>query len=327
MKHYPWLKQKYKDIIHRYQINQLHPIILIQSCLGMGVSRLIFNICKWILCFHKKKYKNCRNCLSCLLIKQNNHPDLYHFKNFSKNKNIGIQTIRNIINNINHTAQQGGKKIVWFSEMNQLTQESNNALLKTLEEPPYNTIFFLKTNNITTVNHTITSRSTIYYIDTPNEDNILSWLKKKNHFYSSTQLLTVLRINNHAPIAANKFLKNNLFHERNEFMKSIYSYVNTKKNIPFLNNKYYFNEKKIITWICYLLIDVMKYKISKKNKIKNLDQIPLIKKIAHINSINKLNDHVISWIKYKQILSNSFNIDKKLIFTEQMLSLVNILKK
>lgn len=144
MKYYPWLKDQYHNILKRYLKNILHPIILINSQKGVGISQLIIKISQWLLCSNKKNIKFCKTCNSCILIKKKNHPDLYYRENqIKKKKTIGIDYIRNIIININKTSQQGGKKIVWLKDVHYMTIEANNALLKTLEEPPKNTFFFV----------------------------------------------------------------------------------------------------------------------------------------------------------------------------------------
>ncbi|VFP81517.1 DNA polymerase III subunit delta' C-terminal domain-containing protein [Buchnera aphidicola] len=323
MKNYPWLVSEYKKIVKKYYNNKLHPIILIQSHIGFGVSRLIFNISQWILCSNKKKEKSCKRCLSCILINKKKHPDFYNSNYISQNKYIGINITRTIINNIYQTSQQGGAKIIWFSSINRLTTEAQNSLLKILEEPPENTIFFLNTSNIKTVLSTIKSRSTIYYINLPKEKENLIWLKKKNKIYTSIQLLTALRINNNAPIITHKFLNSKKLNERNIFMIAINKYMIDKKYINLLKIILNYKKKKIIIWICYLILDVIKYIVCNKYKIQNLDQIKLIKKIAKKNNFNILIKHLKSWIQCKKILSSSYHIDKKLILTEQILLLAN----
>ncbi|VFP81138.1 DNA polymerase III subunit delta' [Buchnera aphidicola (Cinara kochiana kochiana)] len=321
---YPWIIHQYKDLINKYDKNKLHPIILIQSIIGVGTSQLILNISKWILCSNKNRYAHCNNCQSCLLFNQKNHPDFYNSYSIPKNKYIGINIIRKIIENIYKTSQQGGTKIVYFPNINIFTTESNNALLKTLEEPPKNTIFFLRTTNITKIIQTIKSRSTLYYIGYPKEIISIKWLKKKNQYYSYVQLLTALRINNNSPISTHKFLNNHAFKKRNIFMQEVYKFVNNKNN-KLLNIALQYDSFIITKYICYLLLDVIKYRICKKYKIKNLDQIQLIKKIANITNNQILINNLIAWTQYTQILSNSYKIDKKLIFIELILSWMNTL--
>ncbi|WP_075433901.1 DNA polymerase III subunit delta' C-terminal domain-containing protein [Buchnera aphidicola] len=327
MKNYPWLLHQYNDIIEKYLKKKLHPIILMQSNNDIGVSNLILQIYKWILCSNKKKNKNCGHCLACRLIDLNNHPDVYNLYHLSKKKNIGIDVVRNVLNNLYNSSQQGGKKIVCFPEMNNLTQEASHSILKTLEEPPHDTIFFLCTNNILQINNTIKSRSTIYLIPSPSEKNNLIWLKKKNKSFLSFQLLTALRMNNNSPINAHKFLNKNTFKQRDIFMQAIKKYIFDHKNIDLLKSIYGYNTKNVVLWVFYLLIDTIKYKTNYIGKIRNIDNLKLIKIISNKNSINALKNNLLTWISYQKILTHAFNIDKKLVFTEQILSWANVILK
>lgn len=327
MNKYPWLIAQYLNFVKKYHKNSLHPINLIQAPAGIGISKLIFNISKWILCLHKNKFINCKKCISCFLIKKKNHPDFYNINHISQYKNIGINIIRDIIKNLYQTSQHGGCKIVYFSNINSCTLEAKNALLKTLEEPPKNTIFFLHTRNITQVINTIKSRSTIYYINAPLENIAISWLKKKNKKFNFIQLLTALRINNNTPISTQKFLTSNAFKQRNMLMCAIHKYIDKKNDSDLWNVVLNYDETIITNLICYLLLDTIKYNTCHKNTIKNLDQFKLIKKIADINNFNVLKNNLISWIHFQQILSTSYKLDKKLILIEQILLWMKILHK
>ncbi|WP_075431977.1 hypothetical protein [Buchnera aphidicola] len=142
MKNYPWLKKQYKNIVMKYINKKLHPIILIHAYPGMGVSQLIYKVSQWLLCLKKNKLHSCNQCTSCIFIKKRNHPDLYQKNIYKIKKKISIDDIRQIIINIQKTSQQGGVKIVYIKKIQNITIEANNALLKTLEEPPKNTLFF-----------------------------------------------------------------------------------------------------------------------------------------------------------------------------------------
>ena len=142
MKNYPWLKKQYLNIVKKYINKKLHPIILLHAYPGMGVSRLTYKASQWLLCLKKNQLHACKKCTSCILFKKRNHPDFYQKDHDKIKKKISIDDIRKIIINIQKTSQQGGLKIVYLKKIQNITIEVNNALLKTLEEPPKNTLFF-----------------------------------------------------------------------------------------------------------------------------------------------------------------------------------------
>lgn len=73
------------------------------------------------------------------------------------NESIKISEVRALIEKVNLT-KQSTNKIVVIQNIERMTTESANALLKTLEEPPEGTIFLLTSSNISKVLKTIISR-------------------------------------------------------------------------------------------------------------------------------------------------------------------------
>ncbi len=70
------------------------------------------------------------------------HPDIKVV--FSENLNtLGVDDIRNVIENDGLVPIEGRYKIVIFPPVKSLTEEASNALLKTLEEPSASSIFIL----------------------------------------------------------------------------------------------------------------------------------------------------------------------------------------
>ena len=69
------------------------------------------------------------------------HPD-YHELSPIDGKDIGVDQVRDINEIVAQHAQQNGNKVVYVQGAERLTEAAANALLKTLEEPRPNTLFF-----------------------------------------------------------------------------------------------------------------------------------------------------------------------------------------
>ena len=72
--------------------------------------------------------------------------------------NRGIDNVRELIAGVNSAPSGGRYRVYIIDEVHMLTNESFNALLKTLEEPPAHAIFVLATTDAHKVPTTITSR-------------------------------------------------------------------------------------------------------------------------------------------------------------------------
>jgi hypothetical protein len=92
---------------------------------------------------------------------------------------IGIADVREIIRQLAYAPVEGGKRVVIFRETERMTEEAQNALLKSMEEPPSHTLFILTTHRPTALLPTVRSRSrTLYFRPLP-DDVVVNYLKKE----------------------------------------------------------------------------------------------------------------------------------------------------
>lgn len=322
---YPWLTKLYKIIIQQHQIKKAHHSILINTKKGMGIFQLIWNISMWILCSNPIGKKSCHLCHNCKMMLSYSHPD-WHSIVIEKNKLYNITDIHNIQYKIYQCSQQGGNKIIFISNINQLTESAVNALLKIIEEPPKNTWFFLVNYDCLYLYPTLNSRCLIYNLPIPQEKKSLLWLntalKNKNDKIS---YLTALRVNTGAPLTAKKFINGEMWTERIYFFKNISLSFKNKNLINIISMLNDHNIIIKIDWICLLLFDAIKFNINKKNFISNLDQIPLIDMLARNYKYYHLNQSIYSWIKCKYRLTTILGINHELLLVDQLLSWEKIL--
>lgn len=100
----------------------------------------------------------CNVCHSCIQAESGNHPDIIRVQH-EKPNTISVEDIRTQVNNdILIKPYQGPYKIYIISEADLMTPQAQNALLKTIEEPPEYAVIFLLTENAEALLPTITSR-------------------------------------------------------------------------------------------------------------------------------------------------------------------------
>ena len=90
---------------------------------------------------------------------ERNHPDVLWFGDDEKVRSLKISEVREIIHWSGMKPYESKWKICLMKDAERLTVEAQNALLKTLEEPPAQTIFCLLTENTDNLLDTIRSRS------------------------------------------------------------------------------------------------------------------------------------------------------------------------
>lgn len=128
---------------------------------GSGKKLLANTIAKTLQC-QKQQSTPCNVCSSCLAFDSKNHPDIFYIK-AEKNKNsISVEDIRQqLIKNMEIKQYKYPFKIFVIDKADTMTVAAQNALLKTLEEPPYYGILFLLANNIDKFLPTILSRCVV----------------------------------------------------------------------------------------------------------------------------------------------------------------------
>ena len=103
----------------------------------------------------------CGECHSCIQAKSGNQPDII-FVSHDKPNSIGVEDIRAQINNdIGIKPYSSPRKVYIMNEGEKMTVQAQNALLKTLEEPPEYAVILILTANVESLLPTILSRCVV----------------------------------------------------------------------------------------------------------------------------------------------------------------------
>ena len=123
-----------------------------------GIGKYLFAkaFAKKVLCITDNN--PCKECKSCLEFDNNNHPDYHEIEPIDGS--IKIEQIREITEKVIEKPIVSNKKIYVIRESDKMTDEAQNCLLKTLEEPPAYLIIILIAENESMMLSTIKSRCT-----------------------------------------------------------------------------------------------------------------------------------------------------------------------
>lgn len=157
----------FRDIIgHRELIGHLQNAIqsgkvshayLIQGEAGSG-KRLIADAFAAALQCEAGGTEACQECHSCRQAAGHNHPDIIYVTH-EKPGSIGVEEIRTqLAGDVLIRPYNGKYKIYIVAEADKLTPQAQNALLKTLEEPPAYVVILLLARNASALLDTIRSR-------------------------------------------------------------------------------------------------------------------------------------------------------------------------
>ena len=149
-------QERWKHILsHSIKNQRLSHAYLFLGPENTGKRHAAIIFAKSLLCRDFKE-DPCRKCPSCIKIQNLAHPDLLLIE---PEKNIiAIETIRNTKKFVGFKPFEGDRKIIIINRADKMTKEAANSLLKTLEEPPQDTIIILLSPHSYALYPTIVSR-------------------------------------------------------------------------------------------------------------------------------------------------------------------------
>ena len=109
-----------------------------------------------LLCSGPDQGRACGECRPCRQAGHGNHPDLHRIG--PSGATIKIEQVRRMQHQVQYRSYQGGRKVFIIEPAEAMTAEAANCLLKTLEEPPEETVFILISNRPDACLPTILSR-------------------------------------------------------------------------------------------------------------------------------------------------------------------------
>ena len=202
----PWLNPLWQGL----DFANLPNAILLHGQSGIGKFSFSVELAKALLCETSAATKPCNQCEACHWFDTGNHPDFIslvpethrkllphadyeaddspkrgkaardddgEFSEKKEKKNISIEETRHAIENLSIGSHRGGKRVILIYPLEMLRSDSANTLLKSLEEPPANTIFILLADRVDRVLPTIRSRCRLLTAHRPDRAQGLAWLK------------------------------------------------------------------------------------------------------------------------------------------------------
>jgi DNA polymerase III gamma/tau subunit len=128
------------------------------------------NLAKAAVCADSDYTKNngeaCGVCEACKKAGKNMHPDIIISEPESDSaRSFHIDKVREIIDGLYLSPNESGKKIYVIHDMQNMTPQGQNALLKSLEEPPPFVIFIITATNLDLILETVKSRAVKFKLE------------------------------------------------------------------------------------------------------------------------------------------------------------------
>lgn len=151
--------------------------VLIEGEKGTGRTELALWLARVLLC--KSENPPCEHCMACKKVLTDNHPDVEIIGGTGKIQGFHIDRIREIKDSLWLAPNEAEIKIYILTDIGDMTVEAQNALLKSLEEPPSFVRFIMTCENRFALLDTIISRSAVYSLEPMSEAECTEALRKQ----------------------------------------------------------------------------------------------------------------------------------------------------
>ena len=293
------LNNYFNELKYLFDNNKLPNKILLSGQKGSGKFTLSLHLINYILSknedysYDDKNFEINDKNRSFKLVKNNTSPNFYLIDIKKEKKNIEVDQIRELISFCNKSSFNNKPRFILIDNHELMNLNSNNALLKTLEEPNDN-IFFIIINNSSKILQTIKSRCLYFKITLSRQESINIFNKIINKDIDSL-------INN--DLISHYFTPGDLLNLYNFSLEKKIDLLNMNLKeflLKIIDNQYY---KKDILSINLIFAFLQMYFIK---KINNLDNYSVYTKF--VNSIDDI---------------KRFNLDIESLFIQLRNQIVN----
>ncbi len=332
------------DIFAIIRTKKLNTII-IGGPKGLGKRNFVLKLAKFILCnleirkkinldfFENNKFdfEKLKNTKSFYLFDNNSHPDFFYLNEEEKKigKNIPIENVRKFKNFFYKTDSISTVKIGIIDTIEDLSINSQNLLLKTIEELPKTSYLFIISNYPANILETIKSRCAFFYVNSLGKSEFHKFICDKYSDKSEEQIQFIKNISFGSPGMAENIIKSDIFVFYKNLLDDLFNsngHLNLRENIiEELNKKENFFLINVMDLIINDLIQKTVFYIEHQNYIDyTLDkEKKLIQKISKNKDTKQILD-LQSQINKNMYLAHVVNINRSDVLIASLKELSSI---
>ncbi len=232
------------------------------------------------------------------------YADIIHYRNIKKG--MGVNEIRELIEETNKKPFEGEKKVIIIYKSEKMTQQAQNAFLKTIEEPPKGVYIILLCENSEAILDTMKSRCQIHKLNMLTEEEIRQYIDDNYKMLKEEEIKVIVSFSGGIPGRVDKYLNDDSFNNMRDLGFNILKDMNCKdmeyvvkyeEEILKFKDKY----EDLFTIMLSFIRDIMVYKeTGNEDIVINKDKIKSVSYMSREVSFTKLNKlvNVINDTKY-----------------------------
>ena len=305
--------------------DQVAHAYLFEGAEGLGKKAIALELASALVC-NSNKDRPCGKCSSCVKVSSGNHPEI---KVIEGEGTIKVDEIRELIKDIQLKPYEGTRKAYIICNADKMNIQAQNALLKTLEEPPLYVTLILLTTKGNSLLPTIVSRCQTIKLNPVRLEDIKSYLiNNRNIDMEKAQMLAAF--SGGIVGRAIELLDNPDFHQRREGVIKLCNNLMGTKLLSILDQISFFEEQRPYTEEIFDLMtswyrDLMVYKeTGSMDLVINVDKKEEIDFQVKGIDLGKVRDIIFIIEKAKKNLKSNvqfhLNIEVMLLNIQEVLS-------
>jgi DNA polymerase-3 subunit delta' len=125
------------EVVRAFLAGTMPHALLLAGPPSVGKTTLGLDIAAALLCAaDDPSGRPCRACRPCRMVDSGNHPDLHRVGPEGAAGQVGIGRVRELTTELSLLPVEGGARVAVVEAAHRMNEDAQNALLKTLEEPP-----------------------------------------------------------------------------------------------------------------------------------------------------------------------------------------------
>ncbi len=172
-----WHEAQWRQVRAWRDSGRMPHAVLLTGQRGVGKQAFARRLAQVLLCHRPPEPDTpCGTCPSCRTLGEGAHPDYREVLPEEAGKPIRVDAIRSLAGTLSLRSGLGGRKVVLLSPAEAMNRNAANALLKTLEEPPGDSVLLLVAHHPGQLPATVRSRCQRLPFRAPARDVASSWL-------------------------------------------------------------------------------------------------------------------------------------------------------
>lgn len=212
----PWLAADWANLIRVANSARMPHAMLWVAPVGLGLISMARAFMQYLICQQPVDDQACGECTACQLYQAGTHPDFHHLTIEEKSRDIKIDQVRRLIEQLNERPHQNGRRLVLLEPAEAMNKATANAFLKTLEEPGEDTFLLLLTSRQEAMMPTIRSRCQVHYFNAPGELQAIDYVLE-HHPDQLAIARTAVRLAQNRPLLALELIERGALQERQDF--------------------------------------------------------------------------------------------------------------